>query len=103
MRGTIPYVAYRAFEIGWTASVAVAIVIGPASPSVPPGGITWASSARPMPAAWISGETNSIERNQRRSRTTDADERDHLVLVRSRRRPGRPPRSAPGSVVARWR
>ena len=72
MRGTIPYVAYRAFEIGWTASVAVAIVIGPASPAVPPGGITRASSARPMPAAWISGATNSIERNHRRSRTIDA-------------------------------
>ena len=89
-------------EIGWTLSVAVAIVIGPASPVVPPGGITLASSARPMPAAWIPGETNSIERNHSRSRTIDATK-----ATTSSSSGAAPARTATtnrsGSVDAKWR
>ena len=67
-RGTMPYQAYSAFEIGWALSVAVAR----ATPSSGPAGSTWASRARPTPADWSPGSTNSIERNHSRSRRSAA-------------------------------
>ena len=63
MRGTMSYIAYSAFEIGWALSVAVARAMAASS------GSKRASSSRPSPAPWNSGSTNSIERYHSRSRT----------------------------------
>ena len=81
MRGTMPAEAYSALLIGWALSVAVAR--NEASPSA---GATRARSARPRPAPWSPGRTNSIERNHSRSRITAAAN----ATIRSPSRPSPP-------------
>ena len=96
IRGTIPYVAYSPFEIGWALSVQVARTRRARS-----GGSSRSRSARPMPRACSPGSTNSIDRNHMASRST-ADPKATI-----RRVPATARRSATmnrlGSVVQVWR